>query len=426
MDLSKAFDTIDHNILLKKLNFYGLDTISLEWFKSYLTNRQQFVLVNSEKSPLQTILTGVPQGSILGPLLFLIYINDIKFCSNIFTFLCFADDTTITLSICTKNILCKYCQNYDYIDETLINFELQKLYDWLAINKLSLNAKKTKYMVFHNHQRKLDNCHHCSFLVEQPSKIKINNIPIEKVKTHIFLGITLHENLSWNDHIQYIANKISKTIGIIRCIKSYIPLNILKTIYNSLIMPYLQYGILVWGFECQRLEILQKKCIRLIVNCYPYEHTEKFFKSLNILKIGDIFKYKCLILFYKFKYDSLPIYLSDIFSYFIPNNVYSIRSHENKILQEPYCKLKTTENCLRFSLPKTINNLCEDEIILLNADNINILKNKLKKYILANYSDLACDNDDCFACMRILFYPNYLSIIMQHINIFAYLYRFIS
>ena len=182
----------------------------------------------------------------------------------------------------------------------------------------------------------------------------------------------------------------------------------------------------VWRFECQRLEILQKKCIRLIVNCYPYEHTEKLFKSLNILKIGDIFKYKCLILFYKFKYDSLPIYLSDIFSYFIPNNVYSIRSHENKILQEPYCKLKTTENCLRFSLPKTINNLCEDEIILLNADNINIFKNKLKKYILANYSDLACDNNDCFACMRILFYPNYLSIIMQHINIFAYIYRFIS
>ena len=209
-----------------------------------LTNRQQFVAINSEKSPLQTVLTGFPQGSILGPLLFLIYINDIRFSSDKFTFLCFADDTTVTLSICFKNDKCKYCKNSHPINETYINDELQKLYDWLSINKLSLNTKKTKYMVFHNHQRNLNNSYVCSFLNCEPSKIKINKIPIEKVKTHIFLGIKIHENLSWNEHINSIANKISKTIGILRYVKSYIPRFILKIIYNFLVMPYLQYGIL--------------------------------------------------------------------------------------------------------------------------------------------------------------------------------------
>ena len=185
MDLSKAFDTIDHTILLKKLKFYGVDGISLELFKSYLTDRKQYVAINSAKSPLQSISTGVPQGSILGPLLFLIYINDIKFCSGSFTFLCFADDTTVTLSICPKDTKCKHCDS-STIDETFLNHELQKLYNWLCINKLALNTKKTKYMVFHTPQRKLHNSKKCSFLISEPSKIKINNIPIEKVKTHIF------------------------------------------------------------------------------------------------------------------------------------------------------------------------------------------------------------------------------------------------
>ena len=139
----------------------------------------------------------------------------------------------------------------------------------------------------------------------------------------------------------------------------------------------------------------------------------------------DIFKYKCLILFYKFKHNSLPDYLSNIFSYYIPNNVYSIRSHENKIMQEYYCKLITTENCLRFLLPKTINNLCADELLVFEANNIDTFKIKLKKYFISNYSDLACDIENCYPCMRILFYPSYLSRIMQHINIFAYLYRVI-
>ena len=346
MDLSKAFDTIDHNILLKKLKFYGLDIISFEWFKSYLTNRQQYVIVNSENSQMKPVTTGVPQGSILGPLLFLIYINDISYCSDKFTFLCFADDTTITISLCIKNSKCKYCNSNHVMDENSINNELNKLYNWLTINKLSLNTKKTKYMVFHNPQRRLNSSNTCSFLTSNPSKIKINNVSIERVQTHIFLGITFHENLSWKDHTNKISNKVSKTIGIIRRIKSVVPSKILKTIYNSLFTPYLQYGILIWGFELNRLEILQKKCIRLITNSFPLAHTETLFKSLNILKISDIFKHKCLITYYKFKNKSLPQYVQNIFSEFTPINNYSLRSNTNKIMNESFCNQKNTEKCL--------------------------------------------------------------------------------
>ena len=125
-------------------------------------------------------------------------------------------------------------------------------------------------------------------------------------------------------------------------------------------MPYLQYGILIWGFDTKRLEILQKKCVRLISNSFPLAHTEKLFKSLNILKIDDIFRYKCLITYYKFRTRSLPSYLQNTFSDYTVNYSYSIRSNAYKLMQENFCNQTTTEKCLRFFLPKMINNLADN------------------------------------------------------------------
>ena len=138
MDLSKAFDSLNHEILLNKLNFYGILGIALEWFYSYLTGRQLFVEIDGVSSDSLTLSTGVPQGSILGPLLFLIYMNDISNPSNLFKYLLYADDTTLFSTF--------------QISEALpndINNQLAEVYNWLAVNKLSLNVKKKKYMVFH-------------------------------------------------------------------------------------------------------------------------------------------------------------------------------------------------------------------------------------------------------------------------------------
>ena len=159
MDLSKAFDTLDHSILLSKLAYYGIGRdMCNNLLKSYLTDRYQYVEYKSARSPTKSIITGVPQGSILGPLLFLIYINDLPMVSQIFDMIMYADDTTL------------YCNINRDISDQDINAELKKVSDWLCSNKLSLNVKKTKCMVFHTAQRK----------VAYPI-LTLNNIEIERV-----------------------------------------------------------------------------------------------------------------------------------------------------------------------------------------------------------------------------------------------------
>ena len=420
MDLSKAFDTIDHEILNKKLQYYGLNTMSLNWFKSYLMNRKQFVHMNGINSPHLTILTGVPQGSILGPILFLIYMNDIINCSDKLRFTCFADDTTLILSICYNKRICKNCTSEKDINANDINRELDKVNKWLCTNKLTLNTNKTKYMVFHNPQRNLKRNSNYSFLLDESSSIKINNIPIERVETHLFLGIKIHQHLTWNTHVDYIGRKIARTIGILKHIKGTVSTNVLRTIYNSLVLPYLYYGILVWGYCCQKLETLQKKCIRIVSKSFPLEHTEKLFKSLNILKISDIFKLKCLIIYFKQKKRVLPYQIQNMFTNFNPNNNYDLRSNNQLILREFATKLKSSEQILRVSLPKMINQLSAEYLALTNLENLDNFKIKLKSLILSEYSNNECVIKNCFPCYQRLFYPSYLSRFFQFIHILSY------
>ena len=182
LDLSKAFDTLDHNILMKKLEFYGVSDGPGKLLESYLSNRKQFVVFDDIKSQVLDIKTMVPQGFILGPLLFLIYITDIVKSSSFFKFILFADDTTLFAPINTNN---KETAN-------IINVELEKLITWLKLNKLSLNFSKTKFCIFHKVQRK----------VSIP-EIQIENTVIGNTKVVDFLGFRLDENLNWNDHIKH-------------------------------------------------------------------------------------------------------------------------------------------------------------------------------------------------------------------------------
>ena len=238
--LSKAFDTLNHSILLKKLQINDADKTSLAWFNNYLSNRHHFVEIENVKSNLVTLDLGVLQGSILGPLLFIIYVNDIYHSSDFFNFILYADDTSLYNSLFRL-------RNVTSDD---INRELQKIYFWLYINKLSLNISKSKYMIFHHSRRKIE---------QNTLNLKLHNIDIERVTSFKFLGIVFDENLTWKYHISMITKSISRSVGILCKLKHYVPIYVLKILYNSLIVAHINYGLLVWGYNNKQIVLLQKK-----------------------------------------------------------------------------------------------------------------------------------------------------------------------
>ena len=195
LDIPKAFDTLDHT-LLGELNYYGISDTELLFFENYLSNRKH-VQIGTTKSTQQIITTGVPQGSILGPFLFLIHINDFPAATAYFDVIMYADDTALM-----TNLHINEFDNIDVLTQT-INTELVHINEWSKVNKLSLNAAKSKYMMFHMQQRKLENI----------SK-SVDNTQIEHTSTFNFLGIKVEEHLKWDEHVNKIALKISKTIGI--------------------------------------------------------------------------------------------------------------------------------------------------------------------------------------------------------------------
>ena len=222
LDFSKAFDTINHKKLFSKLNHYGIRGVALDWIQSYLNNRSQFVCFNDVNSRYSNITCGVPQGSILGPLLFLIYINDFSYIATLLFTILFADDTNIFLQ--GKNI-------DDLVKQ--MNLELSKIVMWLEVNRLSLNIKKTHFMIFATGNHSIHKYN------EINQDIKINNIPIDRVHSTKFLGVYKDSKFNWSEHIKYIKGKLFKIIGIICKAGTLLNRSTLVTLYNSFVLPYI-------------------------------------------------------------------------------------------------------------------------------------------------------------------------------------------
>ena len=299
VDLEKAFDTVNHIILGKKLYYYGLRGIVNNLIQSYLTNRKQYVSINGYDSEIKDLNCGVPQGSSLGPLLFLIYINDFRLCLKATDSGHFADDTFIMYG--SKKLASI---------ESVVNHELKLVSQWLRLNKLSLNTDKTELIFFHSRQHLLN---------YDDITIKFNNIKLKPVDHVKYLGMYIDKFLSWNFHIKQLSNKLSRAIGILSKLRHYAPINICLQVYYAIFYSHLIYGCNIWGLTSEEniktLEILQKKCLRILTFSDFNSHTNILFIKFKLLKIREIIKAQQLKLMFEFYNKLLPTDLLNLFRF---------------------------------------------------------------------------------------------------------------
>ena len=362
LDFSKAFDTVNHDILFIKLEYYGIRGLALEWFKSYLSERKQFVDYDSVCSSNASISCGVPQGSILGPLLFLLYINDLAFVSDKIFSLLFADDSNMFLSGNDPNDLIR-----------TMNIEMIKVIEWLRLNKLSLNLKKTHFMVFRRQRAK----------VTITEKLIVDKVEIDKVDHTKFLGVVIDQNLSFQNHIQYIKGKISRGIGILYKCRLLFNQNTKISLYNAFIYPYFNYCISIWGntFDCflKPLIILQKRAVRLIVGAKRYDHTDPIFDALKILRLQQIYIYTVQSFIFKFYHKKLPHFYDDFFQFNNENHNHDTR--HQKLFRTPLLKHFPSTRSVRSTGVPIFNYFTK----VLSFDcSLITYKIHLKKHILSN------------------------------------------
>jgi hypothetical protein len=368
LDLRKAFDTVNIDILLAKLFKYGIRGIAHQWFTSYLNDRSQRVKIGCSFSEMKSISCGVPQGSTLGPLLFLLYINDLpNVLTNIFPII-FADDTSLFMT------------GVDINDMTeAFNHQLSKINEWLIANKLSLNIQKTYSMLF-----KLS-----PHLYSSPIPITINNTEIQRVHSTRFLVVIIDDRLTWANHITHVSNKIAKSIGIINKVKHSLKQDTLMILYYSLIYPYLTYCFLLWGkashSHINKLTILQKRVIRIITNSGFRDHTRPLFNTLRIIHMDDLFTYLCSVYIFKCIKIIFPRSFLDILNYFTDYNSNAPRSSTRASLTRsinvPLCRTTLRQKQLRFQSIKLYNNFLMPLEILDNSNSISHFRRFLKNVL---------------------------------------------
>ena len=250
LDLSKPFDTVQHEFLLKKLRWVGVSDLDLRWFESYLDDRSQRTACANHVSDPLPVTIGVPQGSILGPLLFIVYINDLPGIINHCQVSIYADDTII------------YCcsSSTDIIQDSL-NSDLAIVTEWLYMNNLTLNFEKTKFMLFGSDKKRSD----------VSISVQVAGNQVKEVNQLEYLGVILTPNLKWSSHIEKISGKINKRLGLLKRTKHLLPRNARVLLYNTLILPIFDYGDLVWGDKgnetlMEKLQISQNKAAKLTLD----------------------------------------------------------------------------------------------------------------------------------------------------------------
>ena len=273
LDLSKAFDTLEHDLLLQKLDKYGIRGTCLNWFKSYLNGRKMRAKCNmnghNTYSEEHVLKFGTPQGSCLGPLLFLVFCNDLRLHLELTSCILFADDTTLFHSHKDLKYL-RWCILHD----------IDLLMDWFQANKLTLNLKKSSVMLFSPDGK------------DQDFNISISDIVIPTVKETKFLGVWIDHKLNWNTNFSKVINKVKQGLKLLGISKNLLTKEAKRLVYFAHIQSHINYGLIIWGnmissSQLSRLQKLQNKCVMLINN-WKHDTSNKLFQMLRILKIKDL------------------------------------------------------------------------------------------------------------------------------------------
>ena len=359
IDLQKAFDTVNHKILLRKLENYGVRGTVLRWFGSYLANRKQYTMLADCKSCLESIQLGVPQGSVLGPLLFLIYVNDIQYAVPGIKIKLFADDTNLFF----------YHSNPAKLS-LLANNSMAQLSEWFTANRLSLNVDKTCYSIFGpGHKNNI-------------FKLEIDGKIIQNVKSCKYLGILIDSELNWQDHINYVYNKLLKFTSIFYKLRNKFPNQVLRMIYYAFVHSHLLYGIELYAntaiHHLSKLMVLNNKLLRILQQKSTKTRNFELYKRFSTLPLQLLHSFQILLFMHKYVYNrnELPPAFAE---YFEENTL--VHHHDTRQKNDFHVvnvRTETGKRSIKYKGCNLWNNL---PVEIKNIKSPLIFRSKLKYYL---------------------------------------------